>query len=91
VLKTALEKLASAGVKHNSPPFKTESVQSTAPTDDLITTGDPQELALAAWSTVHRLSVLLFEDQPRYKVGEVDPEGLARAFARMFYARIAKQ
>jgi AcrR family transcriptional regulator len=55
-----------------------------------IAAGDPHQIALAAWSLVHGLSVLLVEDQIGFVVAGTDAEQLARTFAERLYTGIAK-
>jgi len=56
-----------------------------------ISEGDPQLLALAGWSMVHGLSMLLIEDQVRLTVGERAAEPLARALADIYLFGVAKK
>lgn len=56
-----------------------------------IAVGDPQLLALAGWSTVHGLAMLLIEDQVRLTMGERAAEPLARALADIYLTGAAKK
>lgn len=53
--------------------------------------GNAQHIAVAGWSTVHGLALLLIAGQIRLTVGEADAEELARACARMYVEGIAKK
>ena len=54
----------------------------------LVRPGDPQELALSAWSIVHGLSALLVDDQLR-ALSEKDADALARSVTESLFLGLA--
>lgn len=53
--------------------------------------GSAQHMAVAGWSTVHGLALLLIAKQVRLTIGETDAETLARTCARFYVEGIARK